>query len=670
MSSSPFEPENAAPTGSVRTERSQQNSRHGDQKKVPQWTQPPRTHSVSLLTQALATNYEFDEDFPVEAITTSDLTKSSSHSNIPLQEDHQHNGMNSRESEQLSASKMALVASSSTAAIDPRTDSKVGDFHDPNNVNSLLANHHEYLSNTRGRGTSLERTEKEKRVHDLPKSSYSVNPGDTGIARPSTPLTPTTLGTIYNSPPTEGVRAEYRSWRDVRPGLSAEKAWSIGEQGSGDSQRGRVEKSITEALTGVEPNTRSRKASHSLGFFKEGLPEDKSKVRESKNRGRSKPRASENGNVLHRQEHPLSGDVEKEKSVQYTTRDSPIPSPQGQSGPSTQHGLDPAINPTEGLSPQTGYFDSSHNIETVSEEQAKTIPAQLLADIRKHHNLTPGAAKGSSFSRSIPVTASERPKFKSTGEGIGSLESTHEDQDAYDEAKSSHIKIADEEDDSGEEQIASALFVPHKTPQESPERSRDRLQSIPRANEQRLANDANSQQWLEEHTVPSRVLDKTYSAQEDAIYRPSPSLTLPQQPKMFPDSDKPISGPRDVSEIEKDYHDEGSHTTEGLNDDLDITPTGSFKPGSQVPSDDKPRLHDHQQKPKQPLEAIELIPYRHQVGGHTTMWRFSKRAVCKQLNNRENEFYERVERYHPLLLEFLPRYVYFLGSLSSHKSRR
>jgi hypothetical protein len=125
-----------------------------------------------------------------------------------------------------------------------------------------------------------------------------------------------------------------------------------------------------------------------------------------------------------------------------------------------------------------------------------------------------------------------------------------------------------------------------------------------------------------------------------------------------------------MSEIEKGYPDEDSHTMGGLNDDLDTTPTGSFKPGSQVPSDDKPRLHDHQQKPKQPLEAIELIPYRHQVGGHTTMWRFSKRAVCKQLNNRENEFYERVERYHPLLLEFLPRYVYFLDSLSSHKSRR
>ncbi|EGR44570.1 uncharacterized protein TRIREDRAFT_70076, partial [Trichoderma reesei QM6a] len=52
----------------------------------------------------------------------------------------------------------------------------------------------------------------------------------------------------------------------------------------------------------------------------------------------------------------------------------------------------------------------------------------------------------------------------------------------------------------------------------------------------------------------------------------------------------------------------------------------------------------------------ELIPYKHQVGGHNTLWRFSRRAVCKQLSNRENEFYETIERYHRDLLPFLPRY--------------
>ena len=39
------------------------------------------------------------------------------------------------------------------------------------------------------------------------------------------------------------------------------------------------------------------------------------------------------------------------------------------------------------------------------------------------------------------------------------------------------------------------------------------------------------------------------------------------------------------------------------------------------------------------------------------MFRFSRRAVCKQLNNRENEFYERIEQRHPDMLRFLPRLV-------------
>ena len=56
-----------------------------------------------------------------------------------------------------------------------------------------------------------------------------------------------------------------------------------------------------------------------------------------------------------------------------------------------------------------------------------------------------------------------------------------------------------------------------------------------------------------------------------------------------------------------------------------------------------------------PLEAVELKPYDHQVGGHSTVYRFSRRAVCKQLNNRENEFYETIERNHVELLRFLPR---------------
>lgn len=58
-----------------------------------------------------------------------------------------------------------------------------------------------------------------------------------------------------------------------------------------------------------------------------------------------------------------------------------------------------------------------------------------------------------------------------------------------------------------------------------------------------------------------------------------------------------------------------------------------------------------------PKTAVTLAPYKHQVGGHSTIFRFSRRAVCKQLNNQENEFYERIEQSHPDMLKFLPRYI-------------
>jgi hypothetical protein len=44
--------------------------------------------------------------------------------------------------------------------------------------------------------------------------------------------------------------------------------------------------------------------------------------------------------------------------------------------------------------------------------------------------------------------------------------------------------------------------------------------------------------------------------------------------------------------------------------------------------------------------------------------------VCKQLNNRENEFYERIERRHPEMLMFLPRYIGVLNVTFSRNLKR
>lgn len=55
--------------------------------------------------------------------------------------------------------------------------------------------------------------------------------------------------------------------------------------------------------------------------------------------------------------------------------------------------------------------------------------------------------------------------------------------------------------------------------------------------------------------------------------------------------------------------------------------------------------------------SVELRPFKNKVGGHTAIFRFSRRAVCKALMNRENLWYEAIERRHLGLLKFMPKYI-------------
>ncbi|EIM21135.1 SAICAR synthase-like protein, partial [Wallemia mellicola CBS 633.66] len=57
------------------------------------------------------------------------------------------------------------------------------------------------------------------------------------------------------------------------------------------------------------------------------------------------------------------------------------------------------------------------------------------------------------------------------------------------------------------------------------------------------------------------------------------------------------------------------------------------------------------------LPSVPLKPFKNQVGGHHPIFRFSRRAVCKPLVRRENQFYESIERDHPLLLQYIPQYL-------------
>ena len=129
----------------------------------------------------------------------------------------------------------------------------------------------------------------------------------------------------------------------------------------------------------------------------------------------------------------------------------------------------------------------------------------------------------------------------------------------------------------------------------------------------------------------------------------SPSINDVDEPRHLASHRAPLS----ASESEYESWDE-LHTPHGRAA-TDITPTATPLTRTPRMTPKPPRLHP---APPAPRGAVELKPYNHQVGGHTTVFRFSRRAVCKSLSNRENEFYETIERRHPELLTFLPRCVH------------
>jgi len=62
-------------------------------------------------------------------------------------------------------------------------------------------------------------------------------------------------------------------------------------------------------------------------------------------------------------------------------------------------------------------------------------------------------------------------------------------------------------------------------------------------------------------------------------------------------------------------------------------------------------------------EFVQLEPFVHQVGGHSTMLRYSDSTVCKMLIPREHQFYKTM----PLeMKEFTPQYRGTSSSYNTH----
>ncbi|SPO03537.1 uncharacterized protein DNG_06220 [Cephalotrichum gorgonifer] len=486
--------------------------------------------------------------------------------------------------------------------------------------------HHMFPSDRSSEPNPLERLEWEIRAlerqktsriysHPLNSENLSVITALDSTDKASTPVPPTP-----DSAEDEERRARSDAKRrENRYSIGPEKMWSIGSGELGDAQDGHVEKSIAKAMTRAEPNNRSRKSSHTLGFFREGLPEEKAKRKDSK--GGSQARV---GGVA---QPPV-----RVGSASDVIFEEPAESPESEK--SLLHSPRKDMPQVVSRRP-TLLVDTPTQPSEIDEE---AIPSSGGGKAREE-------ATGVALPPPSPATSNDESPRDAVDE------SPNDRPSSTDSTKvGTHH---DEGDDSGEEKISSAFFLPHQDPERVEEERcgiSEEGQLVP-GRAQLRTQDRN--RWLvkagepepEDHTPPPTP--PSSQSGRGALHPlsipagPATAMTCGQiaivdEPEQtLPSPEKPISHPTLM------YHDNYSA-----------------------------QEHNGQEAARRPLEAIELIPYKHQVGGHTPLWRFSKRAVCKKLNNRENEFYETVEHLHRDLLSFLPRYIGVLNVAFQKSPRR
>ncbi|QIW98504.1 hypothetical protein AMS68_004022 [Peltaster fructicola] len=241
-------------------------------------------------------------------------------------------------------------------------------------------------------------------------------------------------------------------------------------------------------------------------------------------------------------------------------------------------------------------------------DRNKNMPLELLEDIRNHHQLAPGTA------RKITLQDVERPQSR-------------------------HERRGDGESDSDREHIASATYFPHQgiVVGDSPTDGSTHHHRIPDTSKE------NRSTKHDDVKIALRLDDVSDCLQGDVTLTGATSPTdLAAQRRASVQLDRILS--------DSEYESEASDVQES-----DQTPTADHTPNA-TPTNKIAAPWDPATA-RAPVLAVALKPYKHQVGGHTTMYRFSRQAVCKQLNSKENKFYETVEANHRSLLNFMPRYI-------------
>ncbi|RPB19627.1 SAICAR synthase-like protein [Terfezia boudieri ATCC MYA-4762] len=451
--------------------------------------------------------------------------------------------------------------------------------------------------------------------------------------------------------------------------------------------RGSVERTISAVMSN-ESHSRSRKTTQSLRLFKENGVEDRDRMKkEDRNRdkdkeaNRTKDRLQERNNTLSLVDTGFSGiavpselhlpypkSVPPQLIVDYKESNTHVPISTTLKDDKSVSSDSRAGNLVVG-SPLSG---SSDETRILSPTQPKSC-LKLSADSIVEEGASP-ALSNNRAQKSTTFLESESRKPPQLSFVDGSDDKARNSN----VVKDKHEEHDEEDEESEKDEISSALYIPHTTPSLPPVTIMDDVDSLPFTED------------VPENGVPSFSLDDRARNFEPGIGRREPTeevQCIPELSAISPRGDDAsgyitdaitstsTSESEDFSDRE-DWEDEPLPHIKG-DGDGESTPhiTGFDAPNGLealkeklplAPHSHKKHSHRHSSRyyhahaptvAQVPLGAVELKPYNHQVGGHTALFRFSRRAVCKSLSNRENEFYEAIETRHPSLLKFLPKYI-------------
>ena len=444
---------------------------------------------------------------------------------------------------------------------------------------------------------------------------------------------------------------------------------------SRSSGKGRVEKRIEASVVDAEPaaNARSRKSSHMMQLFKENNVS--SEPKKTGEKVRKKSRSTSDGSIPKTPESAREQLQSEELSQHNTGRaiedDDAVSDGQqrsfegkenkgilklkiGRSHSREENTPFSAKKDTGTPSPGETRVDTgkpdviavAKAPERKSDASKVKLPSRLLEEIRNHHNFAAPvnekfktaqvkSQRRDAGETDIEVTPTGR---ETTSEIIGVVNATVNESPADTEDDI-------DEDSSDKELISSALYYPHQTPSPDTLEGVSQEQSISTKDSDhvlRLPKPGQVPPTADKNDISDDV-DIALESQRKNRYLHG---ALQKEPIPSDDSTHPKaldSGASSASESE----------FSSLTDDGETTPkaTPSAAKGAFFRS-----RHRKGRRPKTaPLQAVELKPFKHQVGGHSTVFRFSRKAVCKQLSNKENEFYEIVEQAHPELLRYMPK---------------